>query len=123
MTAPQLAAQRFLYGCLVGVVLGAVYGFLRPLRPKRTTLSDLIFLLCTLYGWLFLHFGLCGADVRIAYSLAMGLGGLAWELSLGLILRPFFSVIWNCLGKIWAFITLPLKKISKMTKILFASGQ
>lgn len=92
MTAPVLAAQRFVYGCLTGAVLGAVYGFLRPLRPKRTTLSDSIFLLCALYGWLYLHFKLCSADVRIAYSLAMVLGGFAWELSLGQLLRPVFSV-------------------------------
>lgn len=84
MIPPQIAARRFLYALLVGAVLGMLYGFLRPLRSKRTTFSDSVFLLCTLYGWLFLHFGLCGADVRIAYTLAMILGGFSWELSIGL---------------------------------------
>ena len=59
MTAPLLAAQRFFYAFLTGLSLGFVYGFLRPLRPKYTLLSDFLFLSALLYGWLFLHFRLC----------------------------------------------------------------
>ena len=44
MTPPALAAQRFGLACLLGGGLGLCYGFLRPLRPKRTALSDLLFL-------------------------------------------------------------------------------
>ena len=79
MTAPALAALRFGYALLTGATLGAVYGFLRPLRPKWTTPADTLFLLTALYGWLFLHFQLCKADVRIAYSAAMILGGFMRE--------------------------------------------
>ena len=94
MTAPLLAAQRFLSAFCTGSVLGIVYGFLRPLRPKQTALSDLLFLFVSLYGWLFLHFRLCQADIRIAYSFAMLLGGFAWEMTIGKLLRPVFSVFW-----------------------------
>lgn len=123
MTAPLLAAQRFSYAFLTGVVLGFVYGFLRPLRPKYTALSDFLFLAVLLYGWLFLHFRLCQADIRMAYHAAMLLGGFAWELSIGRLLRPVFGTFWNMLYKIWGFLLLPFKKFSKMSKILLASGQ
>ena len=56
MTAPELAARRFLWALATGAAVGMVYGFLRPLRPKHTTLSDLLFLPAALYGWLFLNF-------------------------------------------------------------------
>ena len=95
MTAPETAARRFLLACLVGAVLGAVYGFLRPLRPKRTAAADGLFVLCMLYGWLFLHFGLCEADIRPAYSFAMVLGGFGWESSVGMLLRPVFRLFWR----------------------------
>ena len=98
MTTPALAALRFCYALLTGAALGAVYGFLRPLRPKWTTWADTLFVLTALYGWLFLHFQLCGADVRIAYSAAMILGGFLWEFSLGRLLRPAFSFFWCLLG-------------------------
>ena len=59
MTAPGIAAERFGTACLIGAGLGLVYGFLRPLRPKFTALSDLVFLLALLWGWLYLAFGIC----------------------------------------------------------------
>ena len=43
MIPPELAAHRFAYACLTGAALGAVYGFLRPLRPRRTTLAAGLF--------------------------------------------------------------------------------
>ena len=123
MIAPQLAAQRFLWACLTGATLGAVYDFLRPLRPRRTALSDVLFLLAAFFGWLFLHFKLCAADIRLPYSLAMLLGGFGWEWTAGTALRPVFSAFWMEIGKIWEILTLPLKIFSKKTKILFASGR
>ena len=56
MTAPADAAVRFGWGLLLGASLGLFYGFLRPLRPKRTTLADGIFLLAAFYLWLLLQF-------------------------------------------------------------------
>ena len=123
MTAPLIAAQRFLYAFCTGAVLGILYGFLRPLRPKHTAVSGILFLSATVYGWLFLHLRLCQADIRIAYDLAMLLGGFTWELTIGKLLRPVFSAFWKAACEILRFLCLPFKKISKMTKILFASGR
>ena len=50
MTPPALALQRFGAACLLGVGLGLWYDFLRPLRPRNTALSDLVFLAVTC-GW------------------------------------------------------------------------
>ena len=44
MTDPALDARRFGIACLLGLALGLYYGFLRPLRPKHTVLSDFLFL-------------------------------------------------------------------------------
>ena len=52
MTGPALDAQRFLIACLMGAALGIYYGFLRPLRPRHTALSDFLFLPAAFYGWL-----------------------------------------------------------------------
>ena len=83
MTPPEEAARRFLLALLAGMVLGAVYGFLRPLRPKRTALADGFFVLAMLSGWLYVHFKVCGADIRPVYNLAMVLGGFLWECTAG----------------------------------------
>lgn len=120
MMAPILAIQQFLYACLVGAALGAIYGFLRPLRPKRTTLADLLFFLAVLYGWLFVQFEICRADIRFVYSIAMAAGGFLWELTIGRLLRPVFSVFWNTFRKIMAVFLMPLKIFCKKMKILFA---
>lgn len=123
MIPPELAAHRFLYACLTGAVLGAVYGFLRPLRPRRTTLADGLFVLAALCGWLFLHFDLCDADVRIAYSAAMVLGGTVWEWTLGRLLRPAAAAFWRAAGRIWQFVLLPAKKFLKWKKIYLHLGE
>ena len=123
MTAPALSALRFLLALLSGGILGIVYGFLRPLRPRFTHFSDMLFTAAALYVWLFLHFRLCHGDLRVSYSIAMVLGGFLWELTAGRLLRPVFSVFWKGARKLWVFLWMPLKKICKKTKILFASGR
>lgn len=55
MTAPSVAAVRFLYACGLGAVLGLCYGFLRPLRRRCTALADVLFL--SVLGWIFLILG------------------------------------------------------------------
>ena len=45
MTAPVLAARQLGISILLGLALGGYYAFLRPLRPRHTGLSDLLFLL------------------------------------------------------------------------------
>lgn len=120
MTAPEIAIHRFLSAALVGAALGCVYGFLRPLRPKHTTLADLLFLFAALYGWLFVQFEICRADIRLVYNLSMIAGGFVWEWTIGRVLRPVFSVFWNTWKKILVFILLPAKIFCKKVKILFA---
>ena len=51
MIPPALAFQRFGIACLLGVGLGVLYGFLRPLRPRHTGLSDALFLLGAAWSW------------------------------------------------------------------------
>ena len=121
MTTPALSLLRFWQGLLTGAVLGGCYGFLRPLRPKYTTLADSIFVLAALYGWIFLQFRLCGGDIRMACSIAMGIGFLLWDHTAGRLLRPAFTAFWTILGKIRSLFLYPFKKTLKMTKILFAS--
>ena len=121
MTTPFTDACRFGWGLLIGAALGIVYGFLRPLRPRHTTFADFLFALAACYGYLLLQFGICQADVRLAYFLAMICGCILWEWSFGRCLRPVFSFFWAILERIRKLLLLPLKKIWKMTKILFAS--
>ena len=123
MTGPALTAQRFAAAFLIGIVLGFVYSFLRPLRPRFTLLSDLLFLGAVFFGWLQLAFRVCGGDMRIAYLGGMGLGTVCWEQTAGRLLRPMFGIFWQSLGDILRFFLNPVKKISKKLKILFASGE
>ena len=123
MTDPTLATQRFLAACLIGAALGIVYGFLRPLRPRFTAAADLVFLAAAFFGWLQLAFRICMGDVRIAYLAGMGLGTVCWEISAGRLLRPIFFIFWHTLGHILRFLMKPVKKILKILKILFASGE
>ena len=75
MTATAAAAGRFGMACLLGAVLGAVYGFLRPLRPKWTFLADTLFLAAAVLAWLRLSFGICQGDLRLAYTAGLAMGG------------------------------------------------
>ena len=54
MTAPALAARYFGIACVLGVELGMIYGFLRPLRPRFTVLADTVFVLAAFRMWLVL---------------------------------------------------------------------
>ena len=76
MTGPGEAAYRFAAAWLIGCIVGIWYEFLRPLRPRFTGISDGIFLLGLLAGWLQLGFGICRGDLRLGYCAGLGLG--AW---------------------------------------------
>lgn len=121
MTAPAEAAGRFLWACLVGAALGAVYDFLRPLRPGHPLLSDGLFLLAAGWGWLVLTFSLCAGDLRLGYLGGLAAGGLVWEWTLGQLLRPVFGGFWSLVGKFAGILRFPLKKIQEIVKNLFAS--
>lgn len=101
MTGPALDARRFALACLLGVVLGIYYGFLRPLRPRHTALSDLLFLPAAGYSWLYLGFAVCRGDIRLSYSMGLLVGAVGWEMTLGRWLRPVFFGFWGGVAKIW----------------------
>ena len=95
MMAPAQAAARFAAACYAGLWLGVAYGFLRPLRPKRTTLAGLAFVLFAGWVLVYLTFGICGGDLRFGYLLGTAAAGFAWELTVGRLLRPVFAGFWK----------------------------
>ena len=123
MTAPVIAARRFLAGFLVGFFLGIFYDLLRPLRPRHTTLSDFLFLPAAVWAWMYVMFGICKADLRLSAFVALVAGCLSWEGTVSRPLRPLFPGIWKIVGKIWRAFLLPLKKICQNTKIYLHLGK
>ena len=115
MNGPGTDALRFGMACLLGVGLGLLYDFLRPLRPKRTGLADGIFLLAVVWGWVYLGFGVCGGDLRLGYAAGLPVGGLTWEWTLGRWLRPVFTGFWKGFRRILTLLCLPVKKFFKKT--------
>lgn len=111
------AAARFGIGVALGAGLGIVYDFLRPLGKRRKWPRDLLFSLVAVYFWLVESFAVCRCDIRMAYTAALGLGFLAWELTLSRWDRRLFACLW------WVVLT-PLgkflKKILDFCKIVFA---
>lgn len=100
MTAPYLAAARFAIACAIGLGLGVVYSFLRPLRQKATTLGDLLFLLFFAAGWVYLGFAVCRGDLRLGYSAGLIVGIFLWEATLGRALRPVFFAFWRIIFRV-----------------------
>ena len=95
MTAPGLAAERFFFSFLAGILLGVLYGFLRPLRPGHTVLSDGLFLVGAGAVFLWQGFSLCRGDLRLGYLAGAAAGAVAWEWGPGRPLRPVFSGFWK----------------------------
>jgi len=110
MTAPALAADRFLAACLIGMQLGFVYDFLRPLRPKLTAIADLLFLAALGAGWIYLGFGVCRGDLRFGYTVGLGLGLLFWELTATRVLRRVFAWVWRPIQKFFRIFPKKCKK-------------
>ena len=124
MTGPAQDGHRFLMACLLGLGLGLVYGFLRPLRRKRPILADLLFLPVMGYAWLYLGFAVCRGDLRLGYCIGLPLGAILWELTVGRLLRPVFDLFWRVIFRICRGISRIFKKffkkMQKFLKILFA---
>lgn len=120
MTGPALDGWRFLWACGIGLILGMYYGFLRPLRPRHTIVSDVLFLPALAYGWLYLGFAICRGDLRIGYCLGILLGIVAWELTVGKLLRPVFAGVWRGISRIYRGLGRIFRrffeKIKKITK-------
>lgn len=127
MIGPAAAAARFGVGLLLGAILGAVYDFLRPWRPKHTHLADLLFLVAVFWAWIYLGFAVCGGDIRLAYTGALAVGWLLWEVTAGRLLRPICFRFWEIIGRIFRFFTRPIEKMLKFfgknAKKLLANGK
>ena len=95
MTEPAVSARRFCIACLLGALLGLYYGFLRPLRPRHKTLSDLLFLPGLLWTWIYLAFAVCRGDIRLWHTAGLLGGCFLWDRTAGMPLRPVFSRFWQ----------------------------
>ena len=127
MTAPAVAAGRFLAAVLLGLGAGLVYGFLRPLRRRRNWPADLIFVFCFSALWLIHSFAVCRGDLRLWGFFGLILGCALWESTAGRLLRPLFSGFLRAMGKLLWLFCLPAAKIFKIftdfVKKLFAYGK
>ena len=112
-------------GLLFGAGLGLFYGFLRDFRPRW--LGDLLFVIALFWAWIYLGFGLCGGDLRLAYNACLWAGIFLWEGTFGRLLRPVFSTFWKGVSRVFLWVFLPckifLKKSGNFIKFLFASGK
>jgi len=127
MNTPAEAARLFLLALLMGAGLGVVYGFLRPLRPRLTALSDFLFAVALFWVWIFHSFYFCRGDIRMGNAVGILLGALIWDNTAGRLFRPVFRHFWALLGKVFGFFLRPvkffIKKGAKTAKFLLATGQ
>ena len=107
--SPHEALQHFLIALGLGSLTGLYYGFLRPLRPRLTTLSDLLFCAGGFYAWLVLAFGVCKADIRPGCSSGLVIGAVATDLTLGRLLRPVFYGFWRLIYGFFAIVLFPFQ--------------
>lgn len=114
MISPWEAALRFLWGLALGGGLGVCYDVLRPLRSKRNAPADLLFVLLSFQAWLYLSFGICGGDIRMDITAALGIGALLWIHTLGKPLRPVFYGFWRLVFRIFSVFFRPIQKIIKI---------
>ena len=121
--SPAIAAGRFLRGILLGLPLGAFFGFLRPLSRHRRTLADLLFLCGVFPTWLYFSFAVCQGDLSLGYLASLPLGGILFECTLGRLLRPLWRGFWSLTGKVFGKIKKFFKKITTFLKKPFASGK
>ena len=112
---PRTEAYRLVCSVLLGAALGGYYGFLRPLRPRRTALSDVLFSLGAGWVWLFHSFYLCRGDIREIHLAGLLLGILAFRLTLGTLLQPAVGRFYRGIGSTIRFVMHPVGKIFKKT--------
>ena len=121
MTTPGVAAGRFLQGLVLGLAVGAWYGFLRPLGHRRRTLADCLFILGVFPVWLYFSFAVCQGDLGIGYLASLFVGGFLFDGTFGRLLRPVWSRVW---APVWAFFRVErrfFKIITVFLKKPFAS--
>jgi hypothetical protein len=127
MIPPEIAGSRLGIACLLGMGLGLIYGFLRPVRRKGSIAADTAFIVTLFAVWLYLSFGICDGDLRPGYLLGLTAGCILWDITAGRWLRPVFSGIWNfvfCIFKPFrnGFHKF-FQKLQLFCKKLFASGK
>ncbi len=113
MTAPDLAAQRLLWGLLLGAQLGLVYEFLRPLRVRHHAPADLLFVGFGFWVWIWYSFQICAGDIRLGATVALMLGTFLTVFLTGRLLRKLFFPFWRGIFHIFSQFTLPAKKFLK----------
>ena len=113
MNPPAEALRHFVTALLMGAGLGLFYGFLRPLRPRLTTLSDLVFSLPFFWVWIILGFGVCQGDLRLGCSAGLPIGAFLWDKATRPVLGPIFTMFWRFLYRIFRSIMYPFQKIFK----------
>lgn len=128
MMTPALAAGRFLRGLLIGLQVGLLYGFLRPLSHRRRTFSDLLLLWGVFSAWLYFSFAVCRGDMGLGYLASLPLGAILFDITLGRLFRPVWGGFWRAVGaafrkmkkffrKITTFLKKPFASEKKMSKI------
>ena len=127
MTVPAVAAQRFLWGLLLGVQLGLFYEFLRPLRRRHHAPADLLFVGFGFWVWVWYSFQICHGDIRLGASAALLLGAILTVCLTGRLLQKLFFPFWSGIFHIFSQFTRPVKKIFQKIRIfikkVFASGK
>ncbi len=127
MTVPAEAALRVLWGLAVGAVLGVCYDFLRPLRRRHHAPADAVFALTALIAWVWHSFKICGGDIRLGATAALGLGMLLWLGTVSMVVRKAFYWFWLVIFQILTVLTLPFlkffEKIRIFSKKVFAYGK
>ena len=113
MTPPEVAAARIWAGLLLGLQLGIIWDLLKPLGRRHPHLCDLLFLPALSWAWLELGFGVCGGDLRLGYTAALGVGWTVWELTLGRILTAVTEGVWSAGRRFLRWSFRPLGKIMK----------
>ena len=116
MNTPAISALRLATALATGMGLGLFHGFLRPLRRPLPHFSDFLFVMAAVAGWIFVSFPVCQGDIRAVFLLAMALGTIAWEKTIGRLLRPIFATFWLPLEKFFYFINFFAKKFFATAK-------
>jgi len=121
MIHPAQAALRLAMSVALGMALGLVYAFLRPLRRRH--LADLVFLLAGFWIWLFLSFGICQGDLRPGYWAGMAGGFFLFRATLARFFTGIFAGFWKIILWPWRVLKKFLRKSRLFLKNLFASGK
>ena len=115
MTPPSIAARRLLASVVLGMLLGIIYEFLRPLRRKRNWPADLLFFPAALWLWAELAFRFCRTDLRAGNLIVFFLSALFADTAVRPWLSPVFEGFWTGIRSIFHIFLFPFKKFINFT--------